>query len=321
MKRRIIEHAPGVYEIPSLLEGSIRIAQWVISGSDGGLLVDTGICGTPAEVIEPALAEIGLEPSDLTTVLLSHCDVDHCGGTAELIDAVPDIVVVAPAAERRLIESWEALRNERYRWVEPFGLEVANETEGWLEQAFGEPILVTRAVAHGDSLSLGDTSVEIIALPGHSGGLIGAWIEAESVLIAMDAVFGDGRDPAMADRINPPQYGSVANYLATIGHVESLAPALLGASHFEPMRGNSVAEFLARSRAFVSELDDLLVSILTSEPRTLADLTSAASAVLGPFRTDFHELTRSVHAHLTALVVEDRAVRIDGDHGGGWRAS
>ena len=34
MTPRITEHAPGVYEMPSLLGGSIRIAQWVVVGSD-----------------------------------------------------------------------------------------------------------------------------------------------------------------------------------------------------------------------------------------------------------------------------------------------
>ena len=320
MSRRIFEHAPGVYEIPSLLGGSIRIAQWIIAGSDGALLVDTGIRGTPVEVIEPALEEIGLELGDLTTVLLSHCDVDHCGGTGEVTDRVQDIVVAGPAAERRAIESWPELRDTRYRWVEAYGLGVEGETEQWLEDAFGEPILITRAVADGDVLGLGDVSVEIVALPGHSEGLVGAWLPEEKILIAMDAVFGSGPDPAAPDRINPPQYGGVSQYLATIGRIESLAPTLLGASHFEPLRAGEIGRFLEQSRGFVRDLDDLLVGILTSEPRTLDDLTKAATAVLGPFRPDFHELTRSVCAHLRALEEDDRATRVDGGHGVGWRS-
>ena len=319
MTRRIFEHAPGVYEIPSLLGGTIRIAQWLVVGSDGVALIDTGIRETPDEVIEPALAEIGLEFTDLTTVLLSHCDVDHCGGTAALVDRVSDVVVVAPAVERDAIESWERLRDTRYRWVEPYGLRVEPETEQWLEQAFGDPILVTRPVIDGDALGLGDISIEIVALPGHSEGLIGAWLPHERILIAMDAVFGAGPDPTKPDRVNPPQYGSVAQYLTTIERIEALAPTLLGASHFEPLRAGEIDRFLARSRDFVAELGDLLLSILTSEPRTLADLTGAATAVLGPFRPDFHELTRSVHAHLVALENHDRAARVDDEHGVGWR--
>ena len=319
MSRRILEHAPGIYEIPSLLGGTIRIAQWLVVGSDGAALIDTGIRETPAEVIEPALAEIGLELGDLTTVLLSHCDIDHCGGTSSVVDQVPDIVVAAPVVERESIESWEHLRDNRYRWVELYGLRVEPETEQWLEQAFGDPILVTRPVIDGDSLGLGDISIEIVALAGHSEGLIGAWLAHERILIPMDAVFGTGPDPAQLDRINPPQYGSVSQYTTTIGRIEALGPSLLGASHFEPLRAGEIHRFLGQSREFVNELEDLLLGVLTSEPRTLADLTSAATAVLGPFRPDFHELTRSVHAHLVALEHHDRAARVDDEHGIGWR--
>lgn len=317
---RILEHAPGVYEIPSLLGGSIRIAQWVVVGSDGAALIDTGICGTPAEVIAPALEEIGLELADLTTIVLSHCDVDHVGGTAEIIDGVPDIVVAAPAAERKLIESWERLRDERYRWIEPYGLEVAPETETWLAQSFGEPFMVTRPVADGNRLEIGDVTLEIVGLSGHSVGLVGVWLEDADVLVAMDAVFGAGPDPAAPDRVNPPQYGDVDAYLATIDRVESLAPELLGASHFEPLRQPAIADFLRQSRAFVDELDELLMGLLTSEPRSLSDLTNAASAVLGPFRPDFHELTRSVCAHLRSLEQRERAARVGDDEIVGWRS-
>lgn len=318
MAERIFEHVPGVYEIPSLLGGSIRIAQWVVAGSEGAVLVDTGIKETPGEVIEPALEEIGLELADLTTVLLTHCDVDHCGGTGELVESVPDIVVVAPATERRLIESWEQLRDERYRWVEPYGLDVAPETEQWLEEAFGDPIFVTRAVVDGDVIDLGDVSIDLVALPGHSEGLIGVSLPEAGVVIGMDAVFGTGPDPATPDRVNPPQYGSVADYRATIDRIDALAPRLLGSSHFASLRGDGVATFLAESRRFVSDLAELLESALTSEPRSLTSLTSAANAVLGPFRPDFHELTRSVHAHLVALEGDGRATRVDEAGRIGW---
>jgi glyoxylase-like metal-dependent hydrolase (beta-lactamase superfamily II) len=319
--RRILEHAPGVYEIPSLLGGSIRIAQWVVVGSDGAALIDTGICGTPAEVIAPALEEVGLELGDLTTIVLSHCDVDHIGGTAEIVDRVPDIVVAAPAAERELIESWERLRDERYRWVEPYGLEVAPETEKWLEQAFGEPFMITRPVADGDHLGIGDVVLEVVGLPGHSDGLVGVWLADAGVLIAMDAVFGTGPDPAAPDRVNPPQYGAVDRYLAAIDRIGALAPRLLGASHFEPLRGPTVAEFLRQSRAFVDDLDQLLQSLLTSEPRSLSDLTDAVSAVLGPFRPDFHELTRSVCAHLRSLEESGSAARSSRNGLVGWKSA
>ena len=62
---------------------------WVVRHPDGPLLVDTGIgFGNPFidELYEQrvthladALGSIGLAPSDITAVILSHLHFDHCG--------------------------------------------------------------------------------------------------------------------------------------------------------------------------------------------------------------------------------------------------
>jgi glyoxylase-like metal-dependent hydrolase (beta-lactamase superfamily II) len=315
------ERAPGVFEIPSVIGGTIRIAQWLIVGSEGALLIDTGIASTPQETIFPALTQLEFDIADVTHLLLSHCDVDHCGGTSGILERAPEAKVLAPGAERAQIESWPVLRDQRYRWVQPYGLEVAVETETWLEQEFGGPITVTQDVADGDLISLGSVSAQIVALPGHSPDLVGVWLEEQRTLIAMDAVFGRGPDPAEPTRVNPPQYGSVELYGATIERVASLDPLLLGSSHFDPLSGDAIAPFLAESSSFVASLDELLAGALTSEPATLSALTDTANSALGPFRPDFNELARSVHAHLERFVAAGTAVHASDGHTTTWRAA
>ncbi len=315
------ERAPGVFEIPSVIGGTIRIAQWLIVGTGGALLVDTGIASTPQETILPALTQLEFDIADVTHVLLSHCDVDHCGGTSSILERAPEARVLAPGAERAQIESWPVLRDQRYRWVEQYGLEVAAETETWLEQEFGDPITVAQDVADGDLISLGSVSAQIVALPGHSPGLVGVWLEGQRALIAMDAVFGRGPDPAEPTRVNPPQYGSAELYGATIERVASLDPLLLGSSHFEPLSGDAIAPFLAESSAFVSSLDELLAGALTSEPATLSALTEIANSALGPFRPDFNELARSVHAHLERFVAAGTATHASDGQTTTWRTA
>ncbi|MHB8993259.1 MAG: MBL fold metallo-hydrolase, partial [Chloroflexota bacterium] len=43
-------------------------------------LVDTGVSDSPQEVLEPALAEIGLDLSDVDVILNTHAHLDHSGG-------------------------------------------------------------------------------------------------------------------------------------------------------------------------------------------------------------------------------------------------
>lgn len=319
MSATVLEHAPGIFEISSRIGGTIRIAQWLIVSSGEAMLIDTGIAGTTADVVEPALAEIGIDATHINSILLTHCDVDHCGGTSEIFEIAGRAEVLAHPQERGLIESWRRLRDERYRWVEAYGLEVAPETEAWLETAFGAPISVSRTVVEGNVISVGDVDVQMVELAGHAPGLLGGWLPEAGVLIGMDAVFGRGADPADPACVTPPQYGSVERYRATIDRIASLSPTLLGSSHFEPLRGDDVVPFLNESRAFVDDLGELVAAELDTTPTTLAQLTKTASDTLGPFRTDFHELTRSVHAHLRELSDRGEAESVKDSTTTTWR--
>ena len=77
----IEEVQPRIYRIPSVL-GPRRFAQWLVVGDERLLLVDSGIDGTIAEHVAPALAELGRSPAEITDVVISHADVDHYGGNS-----------------------------------------------------------------------------------------------------------------------------------------------------------------------------------------------------------------------------------------------
>ena len=62
-----MEIRPGIHRIESDL------------GEQRTVLVDTGLAGTPEEVIVPYLEEIGLGVGDVDEVIVSHADVAHFG--------------------------------------------------------------------------------------------------------------------------------------------------------------------------------------------------------------------------------------------------
>jgi beta-lactamase superfamily II metal-dependent hydrolase len=62
-----MEILPGIHRIESDL------------GEQRTVLVDTGLAGTPEEVIVPYLEEIGLGVGDVDEVIVSHADVAHFG--------------------------------------------------------------------------------------------------------------------------------------------------------------------------------------------------------------------------------------------------
>ena len=315
------EVQPGIYRIPSIL-GPRRFAQWLVAGGERLLLVDSGIDGTIAEHVVPALAEIGRSPDQLTDVVITHADVDHYGGNAELRRVAPGAQIRSAAQDRPWIESWATISAERYGWYRGHGLDYDEATWQWLEQAAGPDTPLDGTVADGETIDLGGIGVEVLALPGHSPGHLGVVHHESRTAIVMDAVLERGLYTTSDALISPPPYASVADYRGTIARLRALAPARLGTSHYAPIEGDeAVASFLDESTRFVDDLDAAVRAELGPEPRPLEAYWRAADAALGPFSEMAVELARSVGAHLDHAVDEGEAVRTEtADGRAAWRA-
>jgi glyoxylase-like metal-dependent hydrolase (beta-lactamase superfamily II) len=299
---------PRIYKVPSVL-GPRRFTQWLVVGDERLLLVDSGIDGTIAEHVTPALRALGRSPADITDVLVSHADVDHYGGNGELRRVAPRSRIRSSAEDRAWIESWSVIARERYGWYRGHGLDYDEATWQWLEQAAGPDTRLDGTVADGETIDLGGIAVEIVALPGHSPGHVGVAHHESRTLIVMDAVLERGLYTTSDELISPPPYASVVAYRGTIERLRSLRPARLGTSHYAPIEGDAaVTAFLDGSAAFVNDLDAAVTAELAAEPRSLEHFWRAADAALGPFSEMAVELARSVGAHLDNAVAEERAV-------------
>lgn len=312
--------ADRIYKIPSIL-GPRRFAQWLVLGDERRLLVDSGVDGTVAEHIEPALASLGLAVTDMTDVIISHADVDHYGGNAALKAAHPAIRIVAHAHDRDWLEHWDVISAERYGWYRGHGLDYDEGTWAWLRDAAGPDTPIDGVVADGDRLDLGGIEVEVVGLPGHSPGHLGVVHRASGTAIVMDAVLERGLYTTSDTIVGPPPYGSVADYRSTIRTLQELAPERLGTSHYAAIEGRTAVDrFLAESAAFVDDLDRVVRERLDATPRPLTDFWAPANEAVGPFPEMAVELARSVGAHLDAAVAAGSALR-DDDARPRWRAA
>ena len=94
-----MEILPGIHRIESDL-GARFMCQYLLTGEDHTVLVDTGLAGTPEEVIIPYLEGIGLTLGDIDEVIISYADVDHCGGNRAAEGEAPLPVVFVRRAGR-----------------------------------------------------------------------------------------------------------------------------------------------------------------------------------------------------------------------------
>jgi glyoxylase-like metal-dependent hydrolase (beta-lactamase superfamily II) len=294
----VTEVAPGIHRIESRL-GSRRLAQWLVVGSEGSLLLDTGIAGTVTDQVAPALSdEVGIGAAEIVEVVLSHADVDHYGGDAEIRALAPDARLRAHALDRPLIESWQRIAGERYGWYRHHGLDYDPDTWAWLENAAGPDTPLDGELEPGERIDLGGVELEVLHLPGHSAGHVGLFDAASGTAIVSDAVMGRGFDTASGERAGPPPYVDLVAYRGTIELLRELSPARLGTAHFPPLEGEAVSEFLVQSRKLTDDLDAALDRELASGPRPISDLLPPAAAALGGYPEMEVELARSIGAHL-----------------------
>ncbi len=315
------EVQPNIYRISSIL-GRRRFAQWLVVGDERLLLVDSGIDGTIAEHVAPALHELGRSPAEITDVVISHADVDHYGGNSELRRVAPRASIRSALQDRPWIESWQEIASGRYGWYRAHGLDYDEATWQWLEQAAGPDTPLDGTVSDGDTIDLGGIAVEIVALPGHSPGHLGIVHHDSRTAIVMDAVLERGLYTTSDELIGPPPYSSVPAYRGTVARLRSLRPARLGTSHYPAIEGErAVTAFLDETDAFVDALDGAVRAELGSTPRPLTDYWRAADAAVGPFSEMAVELARSVAAHLDSAVEEGRAVETTTPAGAAWAAA
>src|SRR5947209_10418954 len=292
------EVAPGIHRIESDL-GPRFVAQYLLVGTDRTLLIDTGLAGTPDEVLIPALERAGAEP-DL--IVISHADLDHCGGNRRMRERYPGALLACPELDRRWIESNEAMLAENYQWHQPYGLEQPDEADRQAMLAdLGGDVPVDLGLRGGETLRLGpDRRLEVLHLPGHTPGHLGVWDPATGTAIVIDAALCDGIYDRMGNKLIPPRYYDVAAYRHTIRRIAALEPELLLTAHYQPMGRAEAQAFCERSTTYVDAVEAIVSGQRAAGEIRLKELTDRVDERLGPFPEFATEIAAGVRSHLAA---------------------
>lgn len=279
-----LELAPGLHRVEAPL-GERFVACYLVVGSSGALLVDTGVDATPAGSIAPYCERIGLPLDRVRWIVISHCDVDHMGGDAAARALFPQAALVAHAADRDLIEDVGRIVEERYReFAVPHGIDIAPETVAWCHDV-ARAAQLDLVIGGAVRIDLGERPVTILPTPGHSPGSISVHDPASGALMTSDAVLGltlhlrDGR-PAF-----PPTYRLPGPYRATIAALADLGPRWLLTAHEPVMEGDAALAFLDASREFADGIDEVMLSELAgaARPMSLKELIERIAPRFGPW--------------------------------------
>jgi len=127
--------------------GTRQHSSWALRTSEGIIIIDTNFAwATEPEIID-GLTKLGLNPRDIKYVIISHAHGDHDQGAAELQTRYgAKVVMGAPDWESTLQRPATA--------------------------AGGVPKRDIAVGSEGTKLTLGDTTVTIVATPGHTPGTL-----------------------------------------------------------------------------------------------------------------------------------------------------
>ena len=125
------------------------VSVWLIQTNDGLILVD-GAQEPYVDHVIDSIRKVGFDPKNIKYILVTHGHLDHFGGVAR-------IQMLSGARVATLEEDWQLM-------------ETAAKTPG---RGNAPPPLVPKrdmVIKEGDTITLGNTSLKVYKLPGHTAG-------------------------------------------------------------------------------------------------------------------------------------------------------
>jgi metallo-beta-lactamase class B len=123
--------------------GMTEYSAWAITTTQGIILIDAIYDYSVEDEVDGGLKKLGLKPSDIKYVLISHAHLDHAGGAKFLQDKYGARILMSAA-------DWDLLDQQNPPWKPKRDM----------------------VVTDGQKLTLGDTTLTMYITPGHTMGTV-----------------------------------------------------------------------------------------------------------------------------------------------------
>lgn len=200
----------------------------------GLVVIDTGIPGSGKKILSFIRDTLHREPSEITTVILTHFHTDHIGGVKALKDAAPGLKTAIHEADAGYVAGTIPL--PRYPGLRGFVVGLFS----LLKPSIFSPDILLK---DGDRIE----GLTVIHLPGHTPGGIGLFDDASKTLFAGDLLRTDGTTFTEGPRAFSMDLAASWESIRKIGSLE-FDTLLIG--HGKPVRPDAAAKV----RAFADTL-------------------------------------------------------------------
>ncbi len=265
--------ATGVLEIDTLLGGWERVtAGYLIEGS-APVLVETG-SQTSVPVLLAALDQIGVGPSELAGVAVTHIHLDHAGGVGDVAQAFPAATVYVHEKGARHLADPTKLINSAARVYGP----LLDSLYGRLDPTPAERLHV---LDDGEEIEVGpDRALTAIDSPGHAKHHVGLHDSLSGVLFAGDAVGVKLPDGGVLRPSTPPPDFDLDLALGSLAKFAARRPSGIALAHYG---------LLEQPQELLAEAEETLRQWAETAERAFregADIADALSARFDPLLGD-----------------------------------
>lgn len=217
-----------VFHIDTQMGGYDGITSGYLIRSSRPCLVETGTARS-AGLVTRALAELGIGPDDLATIVVTHIHLDHAGGVGDLAAAFPEATIVVHERGARHLADPSRLMASAHR---VFGAD--------MDRLFGDllPVPTERLVALGDtgSIDLGDgRRLDAFHNPGHASHHVGLLDSQSGDLYTGDAAGVYVPETADVRPATPPPDFDLDLTLSSLARMRAAQATRLLFSHFGPV--------------------------------------------------------------------------------------
>ena len=200
------------------------IASYLVPGSEGWTLIETGP-STCRDRLRTGLEAAGIDPGEVSRVLVTHIHLDHAGGLGHAAALFPRATLyVHREGLEHMVDPSRLILSARRAWgpaAEPLWGSIV-------------PVPANRIfpLSGGETLTVRGGALQVVATPGHARHHLAFFDEATSSLFTGDAA---GVHLPGIDRVRPalpPPDLDLEALIASVDRMRALAPRRLLYTHF-----------------------------------------------------------------------------------------
>lgn len=203
--------------------GSEGLSAWLITSSEGSILLDSGPSADGAKLIERNIRTLGFQLTDVKFLINTHAHYDHAGGMGQLKADIPTAKVWASRADEPALEKGQHF-GDNDNGLTPFA-----------------PVKVDRGFGDETKLKLGETTLVAHLTPGHTVGCTTWTTQVTEKGRPLNVTFNCSLSVAGNVLVGNKTYRNiVADYRASFAKMRAIPTDVMLPSHEE--QGNLLAK-------------------------------------------------------------------------------